>query len=298
MTKIHMETEDVRETARRVDLTAGDLYFMPPKLRNAANSLTSSWQGGKAGQYAAELRRAAQILQRDVITLQRLSVSLRREVAEWEDADFTHDFSIVIPSYVAPFGEGIVSIEEGIVPIGWLDKYRTQLNEIFGPEAETTLSRIGFTGVFIPTWIGGMIQVFADLGEGTNDFMGWAINDWEEYDSLGKEVAASLFDFYFAAIKTNTLVTMDIAEIIADTLDLIPGGYLVTTSVGLALWSLGQIVGDSYDLSYDMADRAGIKDWFVNTAGNLLNNTIQTTDSSFNPYINQILTEPYSSASW
>ena len=294
MTTIHMETEDVRETVSRLDLAVNDLELMPRKLINAANSLSSVWRGGKANQFASKLQRAADNLEGDVITLQRLSTSLRNEIDEWEKADSTHDFRITLPSYIIPFGEGITSATAGNVPVGWLDNYRTQLDRIFGTEAETVWTLVGLGGVFIPTWVGGFIQVFADLGGGTNDFMGWAINDWEEYDSLGQEIAATLFDFYFASVKTSTLLALDIAEIILDTLDFIPGGYLVTTSVGLALWSLGQLIGGAYDLNYEMADSMGIKDWFVNSVGELLNNAIQSTDSSFDPSINQILTAPAS----
>lgn len=87
MTRIHMDTEVVRETARLLDWTAGEIYYMPPKLKSLAGSISSAWQGGRAGYYASELRRMSAILQREVINLQRLAVRVRNEVNEWENAD-------------------------------------------------------------------------------------------------------------------------------------------------------------------------------------------------------------------
>ncbi len=87
MSKIHMETEDVRETARLLDWTAGELYPMPPKLRNLASSISSAWQGGRAEDYSGEIYRQAENLQREVLNLQRLAVRVGGEVGEWENAD-------------------------------------------------------------------------------------------------------------------------------------------------------------------------------------------------------------------
>jgi len=87
MTRIHMETEVVQETARLLDWTCGELYYMPPKLKNLASAISGAWQGGKSGHYASELRRMGEILQREAINLQRLAVRVGNEVSEWENAD-------------------------------------------------------------------------------------------------------------------------------------------------------------------------------------------------------------------
>jgi len=42
MTRIHMETEVVQETARLLDWTCGELYYMPPKLKNLASAISKS----------------------------------------------------------------------------------------------------------------------------------------------------------------------------------------------------------------------------------------------------------------
>lgn len=220
MTKIHMETEDVRETARRVDLTAGDLYFMPPKLRNAANSLTSSWQGGKAGQYAAELRRAAQILQRDVITLQRLSASLRQEVAEWENAD---DFGAsTFQGIIIPIGFGTPASENNTNTEGF-DWWGWQIDVVGGGAAVVagavgfgqTLSYVDYQSIgrsinkMVGNQKGGWVGKMDDLGhfikknplleQGTEAF-GLGVGIWGDYsngESLSKAVGSKAIEFAF-----------------------------------------------------------------------------------------------------
>lgn len=87
MSVIHMEPEEVREAARRVDLAVGELYFKPGQLKSAANAIMSAWEGGKAARYAAQLRQMAGVMQSAVIELQRLAQRARGEVDEWEYAD-------------------------------------------------------------------------------------------------------------------------------------------------------------------------------------------------------------------
>ena len=67
MTRIHMDTEAVRETARLLNRTAGELDNLPSKLKNLAGSISSAWQGGRSGHYANELRKASNTLQQEVI---------------------------------------------------------------------------------------------------------------------------------------------------------------------------------------------------------------------------------------
>lgn len=87
MTKIHMETEEVRETARLLDWTAGELYFISPKLKGLAASISNAWVGDNSDTYAREIYRQAEILQREVINLQRLAARVGNEVSKWENAD-------------------------------------------------------------------------------------------------------------------------------------------------------------------------------------------------------------------
>jgi len=87
MTKIHMETEEVRETARLLDWTAGELYFISPKLKGLAASISNAWEGDNADACAREIYHQAEILQREVINLQHLAARVGNEVSKWENAD-------------------------------------------------------------------------------------------------------------------------------------------------------------------------------------------------------------------
>lgn len=87
MTRIHMDTEAVRETARLLNWTAGELDNLPSKLKNLAGSISGAWQGGRSSHYANELRKVSNNLQQEVVNLQRLAMRVGNEVNEWDDAD-------------------------------------------------------------------------------------------------------------------------------------------------------------------------------------------------------------------
>lgn len=87
MTRIRMVTEDVRQVAHGLNLTADELGSLPSQLRNIAQSITSSWQGGNSDHFAWEIRHLAEELQMDVSNLQRLSISVENEINEWDNAD-------------------------------------------------------------------------------------------------------------------------------------------------------------------------------------------------------------------
>jgi len=87
MSKIHMETDEVRETARLLGVTGGELASFPSQLRGLAGDISSAWQGGGSSRYSSELRRLAEDLQREVEELQQLAGRVSNEVNEWENAD-------------------------------------------------------------------------------------------------------------------------------------------------------------------------------------------------------------------
>lgn len=87
MSIIRMDTEEVRTAAWQVDYASAELYLKPSKIKGFANSLANMWQGGKATEFAADLRALADVLQTEVITFQRLAQQAKNEVAEWESKD-------------------------------------------------------------------------------------------------------------------------------------------------------------------------------------------------------------------
>jgi hypothetical protein len=101
-----MKTEEVRNAAHQLDLAVGDLYLKPSKLKGAAGSLRSAWQGGKSNYYANQLQQMGNTMREQVMHLQRLVKRLYAEVDEWEDADGNHAFSNlgVVPAGVIGTG--------------------------------------------------------------------------------------------------------------------------------------------------------------------------------------------------
>lgn len=288
MTRIRMVTEAVRQVAQGLSLGANELEGLPSDLKNLSEDLSSAWQGGNAEHYAGEIARLSADFDHEIQSLLNLSSRVNNEVSEWENVDGSFLLQLNATSLV--FSPSSRYQSPFRIPHGWLDDYRYQLKETYNSDAGMIWTAVGLGGVFIPTWAGGLVQVFADIGAGQNDYMMWAIQDWEKYDTFGEEIAASLFDSYFAFQKTGVLVSLDVVEIVLDTLDFIPGGYLVTTSAGLGFWTLGQVIGTSFDSSLESDIGIAGKELFVNFVGNTINEAIQTVDASFDPYINQIMT--------
>lgn len=178
MTRIHMDTEVVRETARLLDWTCGELYYMPPKLKNLANAISGVWQGGKSGHYASELRRMSEILQREVINLQRLAVRVRNEVNEWENADHNgtrpimQEFGFLMPgaSMLVPMLPAAMAFQNLPPTNGYPDSGR-----------ETSL---------VKDWEAGLDLTFSDK---------WTSGSgWEQNAEIGAEAKISLMDGAYA----------------------------------------------------------------------------------------------------
>jgi hypothetical protein len=136
-----------------------------------------------------------------------------------------------------------------------------------------------------------LIGLTADVEGCLNDFMSEAIDDWEKLNSMGEEIAASLFDAYFALAKNAVSIGLDIVDILVDTLDILPGGYLISTAVSLAFWAIGENAAGVVGLVESGVEMLGLKDQFVNSIGDMINKQIQETDSSFDPFMQQIMTE-------
>ena len=97
MTTIRMETETVRDAARKIDFAVQELSLKPRRLKSAANSLRSAWRSRQASRYAVELKKKAKILDNEVAKLQQLAQRMRNEVDEWEaeGASFDLDLSVI-----------------------------------------------------------------------------------------------------------------------------------------------------------------------------------------------------------
>lgn len=84
---IHMETEQVRDTARRLQMEAGEVSARREALRAAAARLEAAWQGGPAVEFQQELDGLVRTLDLQAEALDRLGLRLMGEVNEWERVD-------------------------------------------------------------------------------------------------------------------------------------------------------------------------------------------------------------------
>jgi uncharacterized protein YukE len=87
MTRIHMKTEHVRETARQMNLTASRMFSEVSQLQSAIRRLDMAWDGGRSGQYIGQFRQIAGRMESQALQLETISARVSREVDEWEAAD-------------------------------------------------------------------------------------------------------------------------------------------------------------------------------------------------------------------
>lgn len=87
MTRIHMKTESVRETARQMNLTASRMFSEVSQLQSAIRRLDMAWDGGRSGQHISQFRQIARLMESQVLQLETISARVSREVDEWEAAD-------------------------------------------------------------------------------------------------------------------------------------------------------------------------------------------------------------------
>jgi len=105
MTTVHMDTEMVRDLARRLDCTAMDLADDAASVSSAAARLSWAWQSPRAYSYQQELRLWISRFQAHVYRLQYLGLRVSHEVDEWEIVDGSRPFSGIL----SPFYPGVIS---------------------------------------------------------------------------------------------------------------------------------------------------------------------------------------------
>jgi len=87
MTSIHMETEVIREAARKLNLTASDISSEVNLMGSSFRKLETVWQGGSSGKIIADFQQLVTRFEAQSDSLTALSTRLEREVDEWESAD-------------------------------------------------------------------------------------------------------------------------------------------------------------------------------------------------------------------
>jgi len=233
MSVIHMEPENVRMAAQKVDWAAGELYGKPLKLKNIAKSLTSVWQGGESSDLAAELRRQAGILHGEVIALQRLAQKMRMEVNQWEEADSTHDYDVATPSYFIAAGEGALKPEDGEHAKINYDAITSRFEDVStAVDFEKLFLELG--GMQLPSWTGPAIGIIYGSVYGSLLFLELWQEDSQRYTTQAERDAAFLVDLAFASLialfKTGAKIA-GMEAIKAGALQMLSGAGLLTGAV-------------------------------------------------------------------
>ncbi|MCG3146420.1 MAG: hypothetical protein HONDAALG_04486 [Gammaproteobacteria bacterium] len=322
MTRIHMDTEAVRETARLLDWTCGELYYMPPKLKNLAGSLSSAWQGGRSGHYAGELRRMGEILQREVINLQRLAIRVRNEVEEWEGADAA--FGKVISDIVNTpeksdvpwwkvsetlrgFVEDIGTIGSGLAIsslIGGMAMGASYTGQVIFKGGQSLKEMAGIsshlTHIKAANLPGHLLTQSKNI-QGMEILMGvWEFaekgaKDWAQYEKGSERAAALSIDALFVAgtAVTTQYATYAITTAGVSLLTAAGAPAILVAGGGLAIWWGGSyLVKSAIDTGYEMAESSGVKNSMVKAGGSLFENiekeiqkTAEAVDRFFEPVI-------------
>lgn len=322
MTRIHMDTEAVRETARLLNRTAGELDNLPSKLKNLAGSISGAWQGGRAGHYANELRKVSNTLQQEVINLQRLATQVGNEVNEWEDADaaFGKVVSAIATNPENPdtpwwnISETIRSLVDDIGTIGSGLAVASLIGGI-STGASYTAQAIFKGGQRIKDAAGlskNLTHIKAtnlprhllnqaskvgalDVGLAAWEFANKAGKDWAQYERGSEKAAALSIDALFVTGKTVATQYAAYAVTTAAVGLLTTAGapVVAVAAGGVAIWwGSSYLIESVVDAGYEAVESSGAKDAVVKTGGSLLENAgkgfrkaAETVDRTFNPII-------------
>lgn len=299
MTRIHMETEVVQETARLLDWSCGELYYMPPKLKNLAVSLSSAWQGGRSGQYTHELQHLGELLQQEVINLQRLAVRVRNEVGEWEDADAAFG-KVVSAIATAPENPGapwwnISETIRGVVEdirtvgsglaisglIGGIGAGTSYAGQLVFTGSQGLKEMAGLSGhlthINVANFPNHLLKQAnklgaLEIGMAAWEFSNQAGKDWAQYESGSEKTVALGIDALFVTAKT-AIMHYGAYAITAAAVGLVAGAPVVAAGVGLAVWwSSSYLIESAIDVGYKAAESSGVKKSIIKAGGSLPEN--------------------------
>jgi uncharacterized protein YukE len=188
MSLIRMKTEHVEDVIQKMDWVVLQMSVKPSKLHSLAGSLQTAWEGGGASRYANEIRQLATRLQHVNSDLQRLGTRTRAEIAEWVNADATHDFAVAKPTYMVAPGGGPLKPKTPNVDyksiLDWIGK--SNWVSTIGLKLEGVDNPIPWLGAILAT-----IKIFPDL-------VNWVDRDFQKYTTDEERLAALYVDLKFA----------------------------------------------------------------------------------------------------
>jgi hypothetical protein len=154
MTKIHMETEQVRMAARSLNQKVDELLEYENNLKQSAARISSAWYGGnKPTKYHMNLKNWLASFENQITQLENLSLRLTREVDEWELADRNgnsswKNVSNKIPATIG-IGAGVAMVGKATEKFDW---YKTGSTVI--DRGLKILGKVPYDSTIGPSWKG------------------------------------------------------------------------------------------------------------------------------------------------
>lgn len=310
MSALHMETENVREAARRIDLVVAELYYKPSSLKKMATELQGAWEGGQAGRFAHDIRRQADLLHREVVNLQRLAEQVRREVDEWEQRD--QSFIASSGSWLSTLAqtsksirggaENLLHLLNGALALGVIALMKEGSNyggQVIFRGSTSLKDAVGLskhlTHIRAENLPAHMIS-HSKLGPFEYVMAGWdtmekGAADWARYDAVSDKVAAIGIDTAFVAVKTFLCYKAGYIAVTATVGAVAAAGAPALLGAGagiLAWWGASTATDLLMDGIYSVAENSGVKDVPVHVVGSGLDavgqgiqKTARAVDSTF-----------------
>jgi hypothetical protein len=255
---------------------------------NTMRLTSTSWHGGDSYGFEQDTKKAAIEWRMKLDALSALLLRVEKEVDEW----------VTFDSKPRPT----------VLRIGFFDPIRDDLHNWFNEETGAILGGISFgslVGSLIPipgppgAVLGAIsegIGLLADAGAAVNDFMQWAIEDWEKYQKLSQEIAATLFDYVFFTIRAQLVLGIDVLNILGEIPRIIPLlGEVPDKVIDVLCWAASETVGKTAEQAMELANNWGIKDLFVNIEEGFIDKALESVNTGLDPSIQQLLTAPASS---
>jgi uncharacterized protein YukE len=87
MAILHMETDTVRDTGRRLNHTALEIFDQVQRLAGSWALLQVDWMGPACEQYSADMEACIQMLRRLSDAMDSLGFCALREANQWDEVD-------------------------------------------------------------------------------------------------------------------------------------------------------------------------------------------------------------------
>ena len=272
MSKIHMETENVRNLARLLNNQASEIESNVDQLRKSANRLSMGWQGGsRSDRFISTFKNFTRALETKAQDMHTLSVRVNNEVDQWIEVDtsFGKDsgfWNRYIDNLRGFSKDDLVSLGATAGVISLLKPGSMYAGEVIIRGSRDMKAAAGLSPYLthiradhVPNHLlKGALKKFTPLEAGMAgiEFGGKAIEDWNKYDRGSERAAAIGIDAAFVAGKAVGIHYAGWAASVAAgaaLVFLVPAApAIAVAAVGLgAWWAVSHFGGKALDTVFE-----------------------------------------------